>query len=208
MVWQKYINKLSLHKITLIFLFLALTSTMLWNNSAALESDKISIEVSEVPLKEVFRKITSDTGYEIKINEKLAEIPLTIKLENITLESGLKRIMNSLQLENNAIITDEKKKIIEILTFYPDPAQLSENIKKSGNEELGITIAVKEVLTNHQLAEIPDNYIETPPSESDEPGMTIKGLEELHKRQLAEISNNFDDTLPPSELEEPDSKIK
>jgi hypothetical protein len=192
-------------KTILISLFITFFFTIPYNDVTALESETISIDVKETPLNEIFKLISADTGYEIKINEKWAERPITIKLEDIAVEPGLKRIMNSLKMRDVAIVTDKEKKTIEILIFYSD----SGNVKKGANHKGYST-------NNKQKAErlnkngdgitVSGNFIDTPPSESGEPGMTVKELKAIEELQI-----NIPDDLtgaPPSESGEPGMTVE
>ena len=199
-------HSFSTQNIAIIIFLISFSLTNPWGNgitqaSDTISSDTISIDVSERPLKEVLGKITAATGYEITINEKLAEKPLTIKLEGIAIESGLKRIMNSIDVHNTVILTDEENKTIEIVVLGSFSAPIVTMINEA--EELGMTMAEIEKLHKKQLTETSTNYTEIPPSESGKPGMTMAELEKLHKKQLTETSPSYTE-IPPSESGKPD----
>ena len=186
----------------------------------ALEEKITSIDVKDVPLKEVFNMVSADTGYKILINEYFWKRPVTIQLKDINIDFGIKRILKSLDLHNLIVITDGELKTIMIFQSDAPSYQYSgdmtkrEDISMNGDEspgnyappsesgKPGMTTAEIEELHKQQRQKTNDNAIGTPPSESGEPGMTIAEIQALHKLQRQEGNDNSIGT-PPSASGEP-----
>ena len=78
----------------------------------AQDEPHISLEVKNQPLGDVLKKISLETGFEFKLNNRWRIYPVNVTMENIPLHRGLKLILNGL---NHAIIYESGKSIkIEI----------------------------------------------------------------------------------------------
>ena len=105
----------------LLFLFLV---TIVWNTLVLLPcrgADKgpkgpvFSLDIKNKPLNHVLEHISRETGYEITVNEAWASTPLTATLNNVTVEDGLKKVIETLGRLSYLIITHKESKKIEIL---------------------------------------------------------------------------------------------
>ncbi|MBT8369102.1 MAG: hypothetical protein KJP23_30785 [Deltaproteobacteria bacterium] len=78
------------------------------------EEDVFSIRAANEPLKEVLRKISKATGYEIRFNPQLSDEKVSIQLYNVTLYEALARV---LQEYNYMSLWDDANNIITLLIF-------------------------------------------------------------------------------------------
>ncbi len=74
-----------------------------------------SLDVNNERLDDVLDKISKASGYEITVNEGWRSKTVSARLENVTLEEGLKAIMEELGRPNYLLIYDEERKRIEIV---------------------------------------------------------------------------------------------
>ena len=94
-----------------VFLMLPIAS---WAGNKTHSGDElISLTAKEEPLADVLKKISMSTGYEIILGDNWRSYPVTVSLEEVPLNRGLKRILKDL---NNAIVYVSSKKI-EIIIY-------------------------------------------------------------------------------------------
>ncbi len=96
-----------------IFLFLTMLSLILpiassAGNETKTANELISLTVKDKPLRDVFKKISMATGYEISLDNKWQSYRVTASLEEVSLHKGLKQILRNL---NHAIIYGSSKNI-------------------------------------------------------------------------------------------------
>jgi hypothetical protein len=75
------------------------------------------------PLNHVLEYMSKVTGYEIIVNEAWTKRLLTAKLSNVTVDKGLRRIIEILGKPSYMIITYKESKRIEILIIPSDLAK-------------------------------------------------------------------------------------
>ncbi|MFC1813815.1 hypothetical protein ACFL03_14110 [Thermodesulfobacteriota bacterium] len=137
-----------------------------WGSEKALEPAVISLDVKNMPLKKVCDQILNATGYEIIFNKKWINEPITIKLNNVALTEGLKRIIQKLGIKNHAIVAEEVNHTLQIYTF---DGQLLAQVRQD--------YSIRGVQNNGGNID-PDEMIVTPPSVSGQ-GLTRGELEAL-----------------------------
>ena len=116
---KQYFN-VSFNKRIAFHIYLLLTMLFLMSPIASQAGNKthsgdelISLTAKEEPLADVLKKISMSTGYEIILDDNWRSYPVTVSLEEIPLNRGLKRILKDL---NNAIVYVSSKKI-EIIIY-------------------------------------------------------------------------------------------
>jgi hypothetical protein len=88
-----------------------------------------SLDVSDERLDDVLDKISKASGYEITVNEGWRSKTVSARLENVTLEEGLKAIMGQLGRPSYLMIYDKERKRIEIV-LVPASSSKSESARK------------------------------------------------------------------------------
>jgi hypothetical protein len=125
---ERVVNKIKKR----IFLFLLLLSLVgghlvslpCWGaDITGSEGPVFSLGMENKPLINVLDHISNVTGYEITVNEAWANAPLTATLNDVTVEEGLRKIIERLGRLSYLIVTYKESKRIEILII---PAHLAE----------------------------------------------------------------------------------
>lgn len=88
------------------------------------EEPYISLKAQNQPLGDVLNKISRDTGYKFKLNDRWKSYPVNASIQNMRLEQGLKRILASL---NHAIIYESEKKINILVYGKADSSKTDSN---------------------------------------------------------------------------------
>jgi hypothetical protein len=94
--------------IFLAVLFLMLPMASSAGNKSNSGDELISLTAKDEPLGDVLKKISGATGYEIILDNNWQSYPVTVSLEKVRLNQGLKRILKNL---NNVIVYVSSKKI-------------------------------------------------------------------------------------------------
>jgi hypothetical protein len=88
-----------------------------------------SLAVNNERLDDVLEKISKVSGYEITVNEGWRSKTVSARLENVTLEEGLKVIMEELGRPNHLLIYDRGRKRIEIVLLTASPSKSESTTK-------------------------------------------------------------------------------
>lgn len=88
-----------------------------------------SLDVNNERLDNVLDRISKASGYEITVNEGWRSKTVSARLENVTLEEGLKAIMEELGRPSYVLIYDKERKRIEIV-LVPASSSKSESARK------------------------------------------------------------------------------
>ena len=169
-----------------------------------------SLDVERLPLKKACEIILKETDYKIIFEPKWHNTVITLKLDNVTLSDGIKRIIKITGITNYALVQNSNE--IRILSFdintdkknSPKELNADSMLDTSSSTDAGIslTLADMQVLkknSEEDLNNIPQNRIVTPPSSSGE-GLTLEELEALkqaNKERMENIPKNTV-TTPPS----------
>jgi hypothetical protein len=78
------------------------------------DENLFSIRAVNEPLREVLKKISKASGYEIRFNTQLSHEKVSIQLDNVTLYEALARV---LQAYNRMSLWDDANNIITLLIF-------------------------------------------------------------------------------------------
>jgi type II secretory pathway component GspD/PulD (secretin) len=73
-----------------------------------------SIRADNEPLREVLKRISAASGYKIRFNTQLIDERVNIRLENVTLNEALERV---LQPFNHMSLWDDANQIVTLLIF-------------------------------------------------------------------------------------------
>ena len=165
------------------------------------ESPVLSLDVKNMPLKEIFKEILNTTGYQILFDNKWENERITVKLDNEPLVQCLKKILKNAGIENYSLV--EKNRTLRVYTFgckFLD--HIASNISPNGT---GLTELELKALHERQMREIkmrandPDEILV--PSSDGRPGLTRQEMKALHERQMREIKMRANDpdaiVIPP-----------
>ncbi|UCF90645.1 MAG: hypothetical protein JSW39_20475 [Desulfobacterales bacterium] len=78
------------------------------------EEPRISLDVKDESLRRVLDRIGNHSGYRILFDDEWENFPITLKLNNETLEDALSRVMGSL---NHAVVWNEVEKKISVIIY-------------------------------------------------------------------------------------------
>jgi hypothetical protein len=107
LIWQKV-------KICLLALLLLHHNLPLLCTEVVNEIPLVSLKAKDESLKDIIEKISKVCGYQFIIAEDLSYIPITIQLNNVSLEGSLRRLLRDL---NYTIVWDETQKRISISIY-------------------------------------------------------------------------------------------
>jgi hypothetical protein len=166
-----------------------LVVTPSWASEKYARSAVVSLDVKNEPLGVVLDKISSDTGHKILVNREWADLPVTARLHNVTVEEGLRRLLKNF---NYALVfqDNEKRISIEIHGF-------SSNIEPV--ERTAVKQRERQALL--QEKEVDSRKLEViPPAEPGGRGITEGELEALEALR-EKIDPGDLEVLPPEEPE-------
>lgn len=88
------------------------------------EEGVFSIRAANEPLREVLKKISKASGYEIRFNTQFADDRVSIQLDNVTLNEAIARVLKAY---NHLSLWDDTNKEIKLLIFKNDspPVRIS-----------------------------------------------------------------------------------
>ena len=90
-------------------------------------NDRLSLKLHNEPLGSICEQISKETGYEIQINDKWSDIPITANIEDDSVIDALNKILKSY---NHSLLVDEKQKIISVL-FLSDRISTATSLSDS-----------------------------------------------------------------------------
>jgi hypothetical protein len=177
--------------------------------------------VENLPLDDVLKKISHDTGREIIVNPPWGKVPLTLNFKDIPFEEGIRKIIDALGRPSHFIVTNEKdQKVTLLISGLPSGGQNTTNVLAAsmGNKttspddkgailtsdsQIGSLIAAElEAIAEHKKywTDLPKDTVIGPPSTSGGPGLTKGQLEAIKKEQEKKLEALPSDTIigPPS----------
>jgi hypothetical protein len=176
------------------------------------KSPALILKVENLPLEDVLKRISNDTGCEIIVNPLWGKVPITLNFKDISLEEGLRKIIQALGKPSHFIVTNEKdKKATLLISGLPS---VGSNTVNELAASLGNKTTIpddKGFLTPAELKAIedkpkeywknlPKDTVIGPPPTSDGAGLTIRQLEAVKKQQEKKWESLPPDTIigPPS----------
>ena len=92
--------------------------------AANIDSKKalITIEAKQEPLRNVLKKISKASGYEIQFNTQFGNSPVSLNLDNVTLREAIARVLKNY---NHIAVWEEKKRKLVIFIFKDKGPQVS-----------------------------------------------------------------------------------
>lgn len=173
-------------------------------------SPRLYLTVENEPLRRVLEKVSAFTGYTITINKEVADVPITARLKDVSLEEGLRRLLRGF---NHTLVTQEEKKKI-VITIYDrgqdsgkTPLTVpSEVIRPAYSRERDVPYEpIKEERMRKKGVDLGENEV-IPPADSKEPEAVVIKMETLIKEMdaLREKNKNGGSgnliQIPPEEM--------
>ena len=174
----------------------------------------LTLKVENLPLEDVLKRISHDTGREIIVNPPWGKVPLTLKFKDIPLEEGIRKIIQALGSPSHFIVTDKKYKKVTLLISglpsgssavlmgnNPPPPDDKGAIPFPGSHKGFLTAAELETIKDKQKndwMDLPKDTVIDLPSISGEPGLTVGQLEAIikeQKEQEEKLETLPDDTI-------------
>jgi hypothetical protein len=184
--------------------------------SVGSKSPALTLKVENLPLDDVLKRISHDTGREIIVNPPWGKVPLTLNFKDIPFEEGIRKIIDALGRPSHFIVTNKKdQKVTLLITGLPSGSPAASMGNKttspddkgailSSDSQIGSLIAaeleaIKAEHKNHWLA-LPKDTVISPPSASGGPGLTIGQLEAIIKEEKEKLKTLPKETIfnPPS----------
>jgi hypothetical protein len=132
----------------------ALSATPGWGADQSVAQATITLDVTNEPLRSVLGKITKTTRWKIKVPDKWLDRPVTQTLNRVTLEEGLRSVLNNAGVENLLLMYDEDSKAVTL--FDTEAAQKQSADRSSAKAQSPVVSAPNE----------PDPRLQRPAQES------------------------------------------
>ena len=162
----------------------------------------ISMDIKRMPLEKVCAKILNETEYEIIFDRKWKDKAITIKLDNVALTNGLRRIIKVAGIKSYALVHNNNQ--IKVFSFESTTSNSQDlavkynrgggynldelepdSMLESSSSDIGIRLSLAELevvkeAQKRKMQNLPKNTVVTPPSDSGR-GLTLGELEALQK---------------------------
>lgn len=199
-----------------IILLSAFTVLPCHGESVAPKSPALTLKVENLPLDDVLKKISHDTGREIIVNPPWGKVPLTLNFKDIPFEEGIRKIIDALGRPSHFIVTNEKDHKLSLLISGLPSGSLAASMGNKtlppddkrafpfpGSQKGFLTSAELEAIKvkdKNDWMDLPKDTVIGPPSTSGGPGLTIGQLEAIKKEQEEKLETLPGDTIigPPS----------
>jgi hypothetical protein len=199
-----------------VFLLSAFIVLPCYGKSAASKPQALTLKVENMPLDDVLKKISHDTGREIIVNPPWGKVPLTLNFKDIPFEESIRKIIDALGRPSHFIVTNKKdQKVTLLITGLPSGSPAASMGNKttspddkgailSSDSQIGSLIAaeLEAIKAEHKKywMDLPKDAVIGPPSTSGGPGLTKGQLEAIKKEQENKLEALPSDTIigPPS----------
>ncbi len=128
-------------------------------------SPAINLEYSAEPLGDVLEKFSTMSGYDIVVNGRGRDTPVSGKIENLSLEEAVRNILKRL---NSTIVWDEKNKIIMISLY-------DSSLDKRTGRPIPTSDGTRKSTQSHQNTFQPSNNRDVSDRYTDRRGAKISG---------------------------------
>lgn len=163
------------------------------HNGSPAFSPAFSLDARGVPLGEVLKKITADTGYRITVDSEWAGWPVSGSFKNLPVNLGLRRILSNL---NHSIVFDEAEhRIAIVIKSSPDDAAFPTASASRVVSALSPGESIPGAVPSKDSARLQDRRL-VPPEEPGEAARTSPPAQEFQTRR-AGADPDDDDVMPP-----------
>lgn len=108
------------------FLAAHVTAIPGWGADQLPAQSTITLDVTNEPLGSVLAKITKKTSWKIKAPDKWLNRPVTQTLNKVTLEEGLRSVLNNAGVGNLLLLYDENIKVVNVFDTESAQSQLAD----------------------------------------------------------------------------------
>jgi hypothetical protein len=91
-----------------------LTPDCCWASDKVSTNSTITLDVKNEPLRSVLEKISKTTRWKIKAPEKWMDKPVSQTLNKVTLEEGLRSVLNNAGIEDLLLLYDENIRVVTL----------------------------------------------------------------------------------------------
>lgn len=143
--------------------------------SIRFDGSKMSVDIDQLYLKDVFQTICAHKGFWVKGGSSVLESKISIRFQDLSFQDGLKRILGH---NNHILLYDSKKELSGVIIVGDDRSQKSFAGKRSdGRSRNNVTerrrSGVKEVGSEHEITGPSPGSDVTPPSEIELASMVV-----------------------------------
>jgi len=168
----------------------------------------ISIELVHQPLRIVIDEISKQSGYAVRIDEKIASIPVSGKFKDVTIDSFFQRALRG---QNVSVLFDDKNGFISVRSFGRKDSEVNYIVSNGDGNESFLPVDQQKIKQLHALQEHQIKEYENNP-ESVEPftGIKLADIKSLHarqERQIEEYENNPKSVEPLTRMKLADIKL-
>lgn len=94
-------------------------------------SPAFSLDARGVPLGEVLKKVSNDTGYQIIVDSEWANWPVSGSFKNLPVDLGLRRILS--HLNHSIVFNEADHRIAIVIKSSPDSERMTAGAENSAN---------------------------------------------------------------------------
>ena len=197
-----------------VFLFLgfllqpAIMTHYSWGATISHKIPVFSLNIKDEPLKNVIKKISEATGYQITIDDKWSDLLITASLRDVSIYESMKRIFKHL---NHVIIVNDKEKKLSVIIYDSikpnkspkkiDPLDI-EVIPPQKPGERGITQRELNAMMAQKAKVDPLDIEVIPPQKPGERGITQRELNAM-MAQKTKVDPLDIEVIPPRNPGEP-----
>jgi hypothetical protein len=182
------------------------TAVPCWSTEKTPKEVVFSLETEGTALKDVFHRIRKMTGFEVQICEELENVPITVRLNNVPFEEGLKRILKYAGVNTYALVENSKEKVYQVYVFGWMKGINRAARAKGRGKEVGrnivhgksLTLKELEAMNRRSVDANPGSVILIPPSEANPNGIRLGEIEAMNRRP-ADADPGSVILIPPSE---------
>lgn len=158
-----------------------------------IRSAQFSVDIRGAPLGEVLKQISDETDYQLTIDPKWNDVPITASFKMLPIELGLRRILSDLNYSlsfNDA----ERRIFIHVKSFRDDAVPKESPQIKAADDPLPWASPPSDA--NSRSIINPGDIQVIPPSEPGRAGLTLKEIQKT-EAQRVEISPEDIEVIPP-----------
>ncbi|MGD9817862.1 MAG: hypothetical protein AB7V04_04085 [Desulfomonilaceae bacterium] len=187
MEYQCIIRRLSSISVILLVFLIAQFSihvSLCYPKEDEKHSFLLSVEANNEPLKGVLARVSKASGYAISINEEAEALPITVKLEKLTIYDAIKRIIEALNSPGYTLQVTQRKITITIVSRKLDSAPSP-------------TLSAEKTTSSQAHSENPGDIEAIPPTADGGRAITLSELKASESKE--EPSSPQTEALPPTE---------
>lgn len=126
--------------------------SIVWAQGLVEDNVLISLRADQEMLKDVLKEIEKQTGYTIKVDQKVQKRKVSLNLNKVSLSEGIHRLFSGM---NYSVVFDDKRKNITVLslgmvhhdskTVLESPGLVERKLQENGKGSMAVTDSVLEL---------------------------------------------------------------